>query len=51
MTRPASQDHNDTVLPAGTPAPEFTLHAAPDQTVKLTQFRRQPIVLVFYPTD
>ena len=51
MTRPASQDHNDTVLPAGTPAPEFTLHAAPDQTVKLTQFRGQPVVLVFYPAD
>jgi hypothetical protein len=38
MTRPASQNHNDAVLPAGTPAREFSLHTTPDQTVKLGKF-------------
>jgi peroxiredoxin len=51
MTRPASQNHNDAVLPAGTPAPDFSLHTKPDQTVKLSGFRGQPVVLVFYPAD
>src|SRR6185295_11426097 len=39
------------VLPAGPPAPEFSLRSKPDQTVKLTEFRGQPVVLVFYPAD
>ena len=46
--------HNDScgeVLPAGTPAPEFSLRSKPDQTVKLSEFRGQPVVLVFYPAD
>src|SRR5207248_8928285 len=51
MTTPASQNNNDTVLPAGTPAPEFSLHTTPDQTVKLSKFRGQPVVLAFYPAD
>lgn len=51
MTRPASQNHNDAVLPAGTTAPEFSLHTAPDRTVKLSGFRGQPVVLAFYPAD
>jgi peroxiredoxin len=46
-----AQDHNDAVLPAGIPAPEFRLHATPGQTVKLSDFRGQPVVLVFYPAD
>ena len=51
MTRPTSQNHNDAVLSAGTPAPEFSLHTTPDQTVKLSEFRGQPVVLAFYPAD
>ena len=51
MIKPASQNNNDTVLPAGTPAPEFSLHTTPDQTVKLSKFRGQPVVLAFYPAD
>jgi peroxiredoxin len=39
------------ILKPGTPAPEFTLHARPDQTVSLSDFRRQPVVLAFYPAD
>lgn len=39
------------VLPAGTPAPEFSLHTTPDQTINLSEFRGQPVVLAFYPAD
>lgn len=38
-------------LPAGTPAPDFALKSTPDQTVKLSEFRGRPVVLVFYPAD
>jgi peroxiredoxin len=38
-------------LPAGTPAPAFTLHATPDQRVSLAEFRGHPVILVFYPAD
>src|SRR5207245_5832435 len=38
-------------LKAGTRAPEFSLPSTPDQTVKLSEFRGQPVVLVFYPAD
>ena len=51
MTTITSQNHNGAALTAGTPAPEFSLHTTPDQTVKLSKFRRQPVVLAFYPAD
>jgi peroxiredoxin len=38
-------------LCAGTPAPDFNLRSTPDQTVKLSEFQGQPIVLAFYPAD
>jgi peroxiredoxin len=38
-------------LPPGTPAPDFTLHSTPDQAVSLSEFRGQPVILVFYPAD
>lgn len=38
-------------LSAGTPAPDFSLHATPDQMVALHEFRGHPVVLVFYPAD
>jgi peroxiredoxin len=38
-------------LTPGTPAPDFTLHATPDQQVSLSEFRGNPVVLVFYPAD
>jgi peroxiredoxin len=31
--------------------PDFTLPSTPDQSVSLSEFRGQPIVLVFYPED
>jgi peroxiredoxin len=38
-------------LPPGTPAPDFTLHSTPDQTVSLSEFRGWPVILAFYPAD
>src|SRR5437016_8323004 len=51
MTRPVTQNHGGMALPPGTPAPDFRLHSTPDQTVKLSEFRGQPVVLAFYPAD
>lgn len=39
------------ILPAGTVAPDFTLHVTPDQTLTLSELRGQPVVLAFYPAD
>jgi peroxiredoxin len=38
-------------LAAGTPAPDFTLPSGPGKTISLSDFRGQPVVLVFYPAD
>lgn len=38
-------------LPAGTPAPDFTLPSTPDQSVALHEFRGRPVILAFYPAD
>ena len=46
-TNPAAADP----LQAGTQAPDFTLHSAPDQTVSLRDYRGQPVILAFYPAD
>lgn len=43
--------HPETALSAGTPAPDFTLRATPDQSVSLSELRGHPVVLVFYPAD
>jgi peroxiredoxin len=43
--------HHATPLPPGTPAPDFELPATPDQKVRLSDFRGQPVILVFYPED
>ena len=52
MIKPPPRNYSfGEVLPAGTPAPEFSLCSKPDQTVKLSEFRGQPVVLVFYPAD
>jgi peroxiredoxin len=39
------------VLPAGTPAPDFTLPVTPDQKISLQELRGQPVILAFYPAD
>jgi peroxiredoxin len=38
-------------LKIGVKAPDFTLKVTPDQTVSLSDFLGQPVVLVFYPAD
>jgi len=38
-------------LKPGVSAPEFSLPSTPDQKVSLSEFRGQPVVLVFYPAD
>jgi peroxiredoxin len=40
-----------TILPAGERAPDFTLRSTPDQSVSLSDFHGQPVVLAFYPAD
>jgi peroxiredoxin len=46
---PGSTEHS--ILQAGTIAPEFALHATPDQLVSLSEFRGRPVILAFYPAD
>jgi len=38
-------------LKAGTKAPDFTLKTTPDQSVSLSDFEGQPVILAFYPAD
>jgi peroxiredoxin len=38
-------------LKPDTIAPNFTLHSTPDQSVTLSQFLGNPIILAFYPAD
>ena len=38
-------------LRVGTKAPDFSLHATPDQTVSLSEFRGRRVILAFYPAD
>ena len=46
-------NHTDrtSVLRPGLRAPDFTLRSTPDQSVSLSDFRGQPVILVFYPAD
>ncbi len=44
-------DAVSSTLAAGQPAPDFSLHSTPDQTVSLSELRGSPVVLVFYPAD
>jgi peroxiredoxin len=39
------------IFPAGTPAPDFTLHVTPDQMLSLKELRGRPVILAFYPAD
>lgn len=44
-------NHSSHPLAPGTPAPAFSLRATPDQTLSLSDFEGQPVVLAFYPAD
>ena len=46
-----NQSAPESVLPAGTMAPDFTLNATPDQTLSLSELRGKPVILAFYPAD
>src|SRR5580693_8288808 len=46
-----SKSFQTRALPAGTAAPDFTLHSTPDQSVRLSEFRGHPVILAFYPAD
>lgn len=39
------------ILTPKTKAPEFTLHATPDQTLSLKEHQGKPVILAFYPAD
>ena len=39
------------MLPSGTEAPDFALSSAPDRTLRLSELRGKPVVLIFYPGD
>ena len=47
----AWQEQASGPLPAGTPAPDFTLPSGPGTSMSLNQLRGKPVVLVFYPAD
>ena len=44
-------EHHAAILPAGARAPDFELHATPDQLVSLSDFRGKAVILAFYPAD
>ena len=43
--------HHATPLEPGAEAPDFELPSTPDQRVRLSEFRGQPVILAFYPED
>jgi peroxiredoxin len=40
-----------TILPAGSPAPSFSLKVTPDQKLSLSEFAGRRVILAFYPAD
>ncbi len=51
VEHPPMRVGKSSALPTGTVAPDFVLKSTPDQSVKLSDFRGQPVVLAFYPAD
>lgn len=45
------QETKSEFLRPGTKAPDFTLHATPDQGLTLSDLKGQPVILAFYPAD
>ena len=43
--------HHANILEAGARAPDFELHATPDQLVSLDDFRGKTLIIAFYPAD
>jgi peroxiredoxin len=44
-------NRSEVLLGAGEHAPDFALHATPDQIVALEELRGRPAILAFYPAD
>jgi len=52
MTAEQVESRNaETILPAGTQAPQFTLPSTPGKSYSLSDFKGKPVVLAFYPAD
>ncbi|HJR63382.1 MAG TPA: redoxin domain-containing protein [Gemmatimonadaceae bacterium] len=51
MAGSESSNLTDRLLQPGTPAPDFALHATPDQVLRLSELRGRPVILAFYPAD
>ena len=51
MTNSSTSAHAPALLGPGIPAPDFALHATPDQILRLSELRGHPVILVFYPAD
>ena len=51
MTTPSTSAPTPAILGPGTTAPDFALHATPDQILRLSELRGHPVILVFYPAD
>jgi peroxiredoxin len=51
MTNPDLHPVAYSPLPAGTPAPDFTLPRPGEADLRLSTLRGRPVVLVFYPAD
>src|SRR5688500_18549052 len=51
MTNSSTSAQAPALLGPGTPAPDFALHATPDQVLRLSELRGRPVILVFYPAD
>jgi peroxiredoxin len=51
MTQPFTPPQRPAILGPGTQAPDFALHATPDQVLRLSEMRGRPLILVFYPAD
>jgi peroxiredoxin len=45
------QETRSELLRPGTKAPDFTLHATPDQGLTLGDLKGRPVILAFYPAD
>lgn len=51
MAESSTREQRAGILQAGTPAPDFSLHSTPDQSVSLRELRGRPVILAFYPAD
>ena len=51
MTQSDPAERAPEILTPGTRAPDFALNATPNQTLRLSELRGRPVILVFYPAD